>query len=119
MQFNNKITIRIADAFDDYGEPNSYTSHVIKCAILNHVKFNRAEEKKKRNQYDIVIICTARTYEPYSQLFEDSTLEFLYGDKIYEPAKINQISNFSGKPKYYEIGLKQKTKGDIVIEAAV
>jgi hypothetical protein len=119
MQFNNKITIRIADAYDDYGEPNSHTSHVIKCAILNQVKLNQVEEKKKRNQYDMVIICTARTYSPYSDLFEDSTLEFLYGEKIYEPAKITQISNFSGKPKYYEIGLKQKTKGEIVIEAAV
>jgi hypothetical protein len=46
MQFNNKITIRIADAYDDYGEPSSYVEHEIKCAVLDHVKINQTGEKK-------------------------------------------------------------------------
>jgi hypothetical protein len=113
MQFNNKITIRIADAYDDYGEPSSYVEHEIKCAVLDHVKINQTGEKKKRNQFDMVIICTARTYSPYSELFEDSTLEFLYGANIYETGKIRRINNFSGKAKFYEISLIQKTKGEV------
>ena len=109
MQFNSKITIRVTTGFDDYGEPSAYDSHTIKCAILQATKYNQAEDKKKRNQYDLVIICTARNYAPYSEMFEDTTLEFVNDDKIYELGVINRISNFSGKPKYYEIKLTQKT----------
>jgi len=112
MQFNNKITIRVATEYDDYGVPSAYSDYEIKCAILKETKLNKAEDKKRWNAYDMVIILSSRSYAPYSEVFENKTLEFITAGKNYEPAKINQINNFSGKPKYYEIMLAQKLKGD-------
>ena len=112
MQFNNKITIRVATEYDDYGVPSAYSEDTIKCAILRESKLNKADDNKRWNAYDMVVILSHRTYAPYSEVFENKTLEFISGGKNYEPARINQINNFSGKPKYYEIMLNQKLKGD-------
>lgn len=112
MQFNNKITLRVTTGYDDYGVPSSYTMYTIKCAILSESKLNKTDEKKKRNDYDMVIIISAKSYAPYSQIFENETLEVINDSRYYDPKQIKQINNFSGKAKYYEIVLKQIIKGD-------
>lgn len=119
MQYNHKIIIQFADEFDDYGQPINPTSDTMRCCILEETLTNQKDESnyigaaqhgKRKNQYDMTILVSAKSYKPYSELFNDTATRAIREGRIYEVKLIKQINSFGGKPKYYQIWLDQVAK---------
>ena len=110
MQYNHKVTIQYVEEFDDYGQPVEPTSKTMRCCILSESITNEKAKAKRKNRYDMLILVSARTYAPYSQLFSDSVTRITRESRVYEVKRTTQINGFSGKPKYFEIALNQVHK---------
>ena len=107
MQYKSKMTLQCVTEFNDLGEPKTTEDKEFKCCVLKEEKVNKQAQNKKRNQYDMEILVSAKTYEPYNKFFKDNDARCLYDGKTYEIIVVSQINNFSGKPKYFQISLKQ------------
>ena len=110
MQYNHRVTIRFVDEFDDYGQPNSTTDKTMRCCILDENITNVKGSAKRKNQFDMTFLVSAKTYSPYSELFNDNTIQVIRSGRTYEIKLVKQINGFSGKPKYYQIWLNQVNK---------
>ena len=109
MQYNHTVTIQFIEEFDDYGQPlaGAVVSKSMRCCILSESVSNRQDETKRKNQYDMEILVSAKTYAPYSQLFNDNVITVIRGGRTYGVERRAQINSFGGKAKYYQISLNQ------------
>ena len=107
MKFPHTMIIRYVTEYDDYGQVAETSSSSFKCCVLEEIRTQKKEAKGRRNQYDVKILVNARTYAPYSAMFEDNDARCVYNGIVYEIIINNQINSFSGKPRYYEISLKK------------
>lgn len=110
MQYNHKVTIQYVDAFDDYGQPVETISKTMRCCILNESLTNSKTGSQQQNQYDMTLLVSAKTYEPYSKLFDDNLIKISKNSRIYEVKTISRVNGFSGKPKFYQVALSQVNK---------
>lgn len=108
MKFPHSMIIRFVTDYDDFGSPETYEEEEFACFILKERKRGDGAGGAKRNRYDMRILVNARVYFPYSIMFEDTDSRCVYDGKTYEIIENNQINSFSGKPRYYEMGLRQE-----------
>jgi len=115
MQFNSKITA-VFGTYNQFGELASTSESIIKCNILERVRdiAKRGDTPSKLSSlsqfakdYSLKIITRHREFAPFVQFMSDQTLSFRYGDVLFDVVRIEPIFSFSGKPKYYEISLKE------------
>lgn len=107
MKFPHTLSIRQILTYDDFGQVLTTTEKPFSCYILSEIKTQKKTEKGRKNNFDMRIIVSARTYSPYSTMFEDNDARCIYEDIVYEITENNKINSFSGKPRYYEMALKK------------
>jgi hypothetical protein len=107
MKFPHSMKLRAIVSYDDYGQAAIVDDKPFKCCILDEVKRRKAAGQTSKNQYDMKILVSARTYEPYSILFENNDTRVIYNGTVYEVIENHQINSFSGKPKYYQMALSK------------
>ena len=110
MQYNHSVNIQYVNTFDDYGQAVETVSKVLRCRILSASVRNSKTESKRRNQYDMSLLVDAKSYEPYSNLFDDNLIKISKDGRMYEIALIKKVDGFSGKPKFYQVELDQINK---------
>lgn len=110
MQYNHKVTIEFVTKSDEYGQPETTTSKEMRCCILSENIVNLKTDSKRKNQFDLELLVSAKTYEPYSKLFDDNEIMITSSGRKYDPQRVAKINGTGGKAKYYQISFIQVRK---------
>jgi len=120
MQYNHRVVVSFTTEFDEYGEAKVTDSKEMRCCILSETLVNKTGESSnyagnataisgtpRKNKYDLTILVNAKSYVPYSKLFDDNQTTILSSERTYSPKVVTKINGTGGKAKYYQIELEQ------------
>lgn len=102
MRFNNEIHIAYT-IYNEFGEAIPQDNAPLKCAILSYNKINDTKSTYGHYNYDLELMFPARSFKPYTDVFENDDVIIQYDGKKFIPKKIMPINNFRGQAVYFEV----------------
>ena len=102
MRFNNEINIAYV-VYNEFGEALPQDIKPLKCAILAYNKVNDTNATHGHYQYDLELMFPARSFKPYTDVFENDDVVVMYDGRRFIPKNIMPINNFRGQSVYFEV----------------
>lgn len=106
MQFNNRITL-VTNTYDDFGDPVDASTDSVKCALLSKARVTKKDDTGERKFLTMEIMVPHKGFAPYNQLGNSENLMFRDGAVDFETTDVTVINSFAGKPKFYQIKLRE------------
>ncbi len=106
MQFNNKIFL-VSNELNEFGESTSGSEIDIKCTILEYALKREKDSASDFKRMVLTVMIPAKSFFPYTEILTDEQATYKYNNKPFIVSEIDVIRSGSGKPKYYELKLKE------------
>lgn len=106
MQFNDRVTV-IFNTYNSFGEEVAGTAYQIICRIMKLTSKRKRADDTEVKDFDAELIVPGKNYAPYTQLLTDESAMFSINGILYSASEVEAIRDFSGKTKYYSIGLME------------